>query len=139
MATHTKSEQPSKKPGELCSERRENLLKLAVGPGIWVSHLLASYVTVALYCAKVAPKDGPLSSSRWLVLAYTVAALVGIAWIARDAYRRHRFGTGAVPHDFDTPQDRHRFLGFAGFLLAIISFVGVLYVALPFAFVSTCR
>ena len=39
----------------------------------------------------------------------------------------------------DKPEDRHRFLGHAAFLLSIISFIGVVFVSLPLLFIGGCR
>jgi hypothetical protein len=121
------------------SERAERLLRLGLAPSLWFAHFLACYITVSLYCQKWAPDDASLGTARLLCLIYTVVALLGIAWRARDSWTRHRFGRASIPHDFDTAADRHRFLGFAEFLLSVLSFVATLYVALPFGFLATCR
>jgi len=42
-------------------------------------------------------------------------------------------------HDLARKEDRHEFLGHASFLLSIISFIGVIYVAMPVLFLETCR
>ena len=36
-------------------------------------------------------------------------------------------------------EDRHQFLGHAGFLLALVSFIGVVYDTLPLIILGTCR
>ena len=46
---------------------------------------------------------------------YTLAALAVVGFIGWIGYRRHSFGWAGLPHDDDTPEDRHRFLGFATF------------------------
>ena len=120
-------------------EHEERLWWLGISPGLWVLHLLTSYATVAVWCAKVVGRDAGLGSARLLVVGYTVVALIGIVFTGRHALRRHRYGTGTAPHDFDTAEDRHRFLGFATLLLSIVSFVGVIFVALPLVFIETCR
>jgi len=48
-------------------------------------------------------------------------------------------GTEATTHDLDTPEDRHRFLGFATLLLSGLSAVAVLYAAFAATFFDTCR
>lgn len=121
------------------AERHESLFRLAIPPGIWGAHFLACYLTVAVWCEKLAPHGGDLGMARWLGVGYTAVSLVALAAFARNAHRRHRFLGGRIPHDFDSPTDRHRFLGFAEFLLALLSFVAVSYVALPFGVFSTCR
>jgi hypothetical protein len=110
---------------------------IAVSPTIWAAHFLASYLTAAIWCAK-AGTGAELAGVRVAVAAITVAALAGILLTWWHGLRRHRHGMGAVPHDLDTAEDRHRFLGFATVLLSGLSAVGVLYVALPALFFRTC-
>lgn len=119
-------------------EQRESLWWLTVGPGIWALHFLGSYVTVAIWCAKVAGRDGMLDEARLLVGLYTVIALAGIAAAGWHGWRQHRYGSATTPHDFDTPGDRHRFIGFATLLLSGLSFVATVYVALAIVFVRSC-
>ena len=120
-------------------EHRESLWWLAASPSVWAVHFVATYATVAIWCAKAVGQDGPLGAARMAVVVYTVLALAIVAVIGRIALRRHRFGAQTVPHDFDTSEDRHRFLGFATLLLSALSAVAIVYVALPFFFIGTCR
>lgn len=119
-------------------ERNENLWMLTASPGIWAVHFLLCYLTAAIWCAKVVGREGGLGTVQGLIIVYTVLALVGIGVTAWSAFRRHTLGTAATPHDFDTREDRHRFLGFATLLLSGLSAVAVVYVALTAAFVETC-
>jgi hypothetical protein len=66
-------------------------------------------------------------------------ALAGIGFIGWQGYRRHTHGTANLPHDFDTPEDRHRFLGYATLLLSGLSAVGVVYAALAAVFMESCH
>ncbi len=120
-------------------EDKESLWLLIVSPTIWAGHFLACYVTAAIWCAKFAPRFGSLEPVRWAIGVYTVLALVGIAWNGWSGYRRHRFGSEPLPHDFDTPGDRHRFLGFATTLLAGMSAVAVVFAAMVVVFFEDCR
>ena len=120
-------------------EEEQSLWILAVSPAIWSVHFLVSYITVAIWCAKVVGRDGMLGASRTAVIVYTIVALAGIGVTLWRGYRKHTFGSATVPHDFDTPEDRHRFLGFATLLLSILSAVGVVYVALTLIFIETCQ
>lgn len=121
------------------SERKESLWRLIVSPIIWSAHFLLSYVTAAIWCAKYAPPDGSLLPVRWAIAGYTLAALIGIAINGWDGYRRHSIGTATAPHQDDTPEDRHRFMGFATALLAGLSAVATVYAALVVVFVRSCR
>jgi hypothetical protein len=121
------------------SESNQTLWLLAASPTVWVLHFLACWFAVSMWCAKVAGPTGPLGPVRPVVAGLTLGALAAIAVIGWVGLRRHRFGVATVPHDFDTPEDRHRFLGFAAVLLSGLSAVAVVYVALAAVFLSTCR
>jgi len=119
-------------------EQHESLWMLAASPLIWAVHFMLCYVSAAIWCAKIAGRDGSLGEVRIAIGVYTVLAVIAIACIGRVGLRRHRFGSATVPHDFDTPEDRHRFLGFATLLLSGLSGVATLYVALAAAFIGSC-
>ena len=121
------------------SEKNESLWLLVASPTTWAAHFLLCYLTAAVWCAKVAGPAGPLGTVRVLIAAYTVLALAGIGLVGWVGYRRHTYGTASTPHDFDTPEDRHRFLGFATLLLSGLSAVAVAYVALTALFIGTCH
>lgn len=120
-------------------EKHERLWWLIVSPTIWAAHFLFSYVTAAVWCAKYVPRDGTLRPVRWAIAGYTILALAGIGWNALHGLRRHRRGTESLPHDFDTPGDRHGFLGYATLLLAGLSAVAVLFAAVVIVFFEDCR
>ena len=116
-----------------------SLWLLTSAPTIWAAHLLLSYITAAVWCARFAGPDALLSGVRTAIIWYTGTALVGIGVVGWEGLRRHRHGTEATTHDLDSPEDRHRFLGFATLLLAGLSAVAVLYAALAATFFETCR
>lgn len=118
-------------------ERRESLWWLALAPSIWVAHLLASYISAAVYCAKGSGQS--FDAVRWAILGYTIAALAGIAATGIHGLRRHRGNESRVPAGSDTREARHGFLALATIMLSALSAVGVSYVALPAAFMETCR
>lgn len=120
-------------------EKNESLWRLIVSPLIWAAHFMACYVTAAIWCAKYAPRFGSLEPVRWAIAVYTGLALIGIALNGWSGLKRHRFGSESLPHDFDTPGDRHRFLGFATVLLAGLSAVATLFAALVVVFFEDCR
>jgi hypothetical protein len=119
------------------SERGQSLWLLTVSPTIWAGHFLASYITAAIWCAK-AGRGADLDGVRMAVAAFTVVALAGILFMGWRGLKRHQLGTATVPHDFDTAEDRHRFIGFATVLLSAVSLVGVLYVAMPAVVFGAC-
>jgi hypothetical protein len=120
-------------------ERKESLWLLTISPAIWSAHFLLSYVTAAVWCAKMAGPGGPLGGARTAIAVYTAVALIGIGITGWFGFRRHSFGDAETPHDFDSPEDRHRFLGFATLLLSALSAVATIYVALAAVFIGNCR
>ncbi len=120
------------------AEKNQNLWILTASPAIWAAHFLLSYITASIWCAKVAGPGGSLWGVRVAIGVYTVAALAGIAVIGLSGHRRHSYGSETLPHDFDSPEDRHRFLGFATLLLSALSAVATLYVALAAVVIGRC-
>ena len=119
-------------------EAKQSLWLLTASPIVWAGHFLLCYGTAAVWCAKIAGLGGALGSARWAIIIYTVLALALIGVIGVIGYRRHSFGNAALPHDDDTPEDRHRFLGFATALLSALSAVAVVYAALNVFFFTRC-
>jgi hypothetical protein len=119
-------------------EKNESLWLLTISPVIWAAHLLLCYGTGAIWCAKIVGLGGSLATTRIATFFYTLAALVAIGIVGWIGYRRHRLGSATLPHDDDTPEDRHRFLGFATFLLSALSAVAVLYAGLVAVFIRDC-
>jgi hypothetical protein len=119
----------------------ESRQRVWIVPGplvVWAAHFMLCYITAALWCGMVVDRLGTLGLARVLIAIYTVAALAaigGIAWLGRQAYQ---VGDEGPPHDADSPEDRHRFLGFATLLIAGLSTVGVIYSAMAAVFVETC-
>ena len=118
---------------------RDSLWLLTLAPTVWAAHLLLSYVTAAIWCAKFAGPSGSLSGIPRTIAWYTGVALIAIAVVGWEGWRRHRFGTETTTHDLDSREDRHRFLGFATLLLSGLSAVGVIYAAMAATFFDTCR
>lgn len=119
-------------------EKKESLWMLAASPLIWAAHLLLSYCTAAIWCAKFVGPSGSLRAVQIAIALYTLTGLVGIAVLGWRGWRRHNYADAILPHDFDSPADRHRFLGFASLLLAGLSAVAVLYQALAAVFIGSC-
>jgi hypothetical protein len=126
---------------------RDSLWLLTLAPTVWAAHLLLSYVTAAIWCAKFAGPAGSLNGIPRAIAWYTAVALIAIAVVGWEGWRRHRFpsaalgagGTETTTHDLDSREDRHRFLGFATLLLSGLSAVGVIYAALAATFFDSCR
>lgn len=128
----------SKSPQDTFPERKEHLWMLTLPPGIWAGHFLASYLTAAIWCAKQAGPSASLGTARVAIGIYTLLALGGLAATTWLGARRVSFNRKDIPHDDDTPVDRHRFLGFTMLLLSVLSIVATLFVAAVIIFVETC-
>lgn len=120
------------------SEQHQSLWLLTASPSIWAAHFLLCYVTAAIWCEKFVGFGGSLTTVRLAIVAYSAMALTGIGIVGWIGSGRHRFGDAELPHDADTPEDRHRFLGFATLLLSALSAVAVLYVSLVAVFFGAC-
>jgi hypothetical protein len=120
-------------------EANESLWLLTASPVIWAAHFLLCYATASIWCAKVAGLGGPLDGARLAIVVYTALALAAIGVIGWIGHHRHSFGDAALPNDDDTPEDRHRFLGFATLLLSALSAVAVIYAALIIFFFRSCH
>ena len=120
------------------SESNQSLWLLTVSPTIWAAHFMLSYATASIWCGKLVGPGGSLWQVRIAIAVYSVVALAGIGITAWIGYRRHSYGESALPHDADTPEDRHRFLGFATLLLSGLSGVATVYAALVLFFFRSC-
>ena len=121
-------------------ESRESIWLLTISPTIWSGHFMATYLTAAIWCAKLDDSGASFVNVRIAIGIYTLLALIGIAFVAGLGYRRHaaRPVPLDIPHDADTEHDRHGFLGFATLLLSALSAVATIFVALAAVFVGSC-
>ena len=119
-------------------ESHQSLWLLTISPTIWAIHFLLCYLTAAIWCAKFGDRVEGLYPVRVATAIFTVMALSGIGITFWRGYLRHSFGGGTTPHDFDTPEDRHRFLGFATVLLSGLSAVATVFVAIVAIFFKNC-
>ena len=120
-------------------EHDDSLWNLASSPLIWAAHFLLSYITAAVYCAKVESTGTSLAPVRIAIAIYTLVALAAITRWGWMGWRRHRTSETGIPHDEDSPEDRQRFVGLATFLLSALSFIATVFVALTIFFVGDCN
>jgi hypothetical protein len=120
-------------------ETRESLWLLVASPLVWAAHFLACYITAAVWCEKIVEPGDSLAGVRTAHGVYTVVALAVIFVVGVRGLRRHRRGRAELPHDADTPEDRHRFLGFATLLLSGLSAVAVLFTSFVAVVVGDCH
>ena len=118
---------------------KHTLYTLVTAPTVWAIHFLIAYPTAAVMCVRVTPQAG-LGPARIVIAVVTVLALAIITATGTSGWR-HSGGVVAAddPLDDDTDGSRQRFLANATLLLAGLSFVGVVYVALPAVIFESCR
>jgi hypothetical protein len=120
------------------SEERQSLWLLTISPSIWAAHFLLSYMGAAVWCGDVVGREGSLGPVRIAIAAAAVVALIGIAITGLAGWKKHSHEGSPPPHHEDTPEDRHRFLGYATVLLSALSAIAVVYVALVTIFIRGC-
>ncbi|RUM95211.1 hypothetical protein EET67_24565 [Pseudaminobacter arsenicus] len=116
----------------------ESLWTLFTAPVVWAVHFLASYLSAAVFCAKQEQLAFGFDMLRLAIATFTSVALAMIVLSAWLAWRQWGFGAHDPPHDDPTGHDRRLFQGFATLLLSGLSFVAVIYVAMPLLFVTEC-
>jgi hypothetical protein len=122
------------------AEDRQSLWLLTVSPAIWAAHFLVSYIGAAMWCNIARQHAGSgLDAMRVVIVALAVVALIGIGITGRIGWRKHTYTPHlSPPHDQDTPEDRHRFLGYATVLLSALSAIATVYVAIVALFIGSC-
>lgn len=121
------------------AEESDSIWRIAFGPLIWAVHFVLTYGGTSVVCFKMFEHDWAMPFLRASIGGITVLALVGIGLVAWRSWKRWDYlDDYDYEHDRAVEEDRHEFLGHAAFLLAVLSAVGVVYVALPAAFVSSC-
>ncbi|MGX9176806.1 hypothetical protein [Mesorhizobium sp. BHbdii] len=116
----------------------ETLWTLFTAPVVWAAHFLVCYIGAAVYCAKPELIGLNFSAVRAGIAAATLIALSLIALSAWLAWRQWGFGTDDPPHDDPTKRDRTLFQGFATLLLSCLSFIAVIFTAMPALFLTGC-
>ena len=118
------------------AEERQSLWLLTIAPSIWAAHFLASYMAAAIWCGL--DRGADITMLRFIVAGLGVVALAGIGVVAMIGWRKHGRGDVEGGHDRDSPEDRHRFLGFATLLLSGLSAIATVYTALVTIFIRSC-
>ena len=116
----------------------QNLWALVLPPTIWALHFLFSYVYAAVRCAKGDHAE-VIADVR---LGIGIATLVALAIVSISAYVAwvHRQVEGdPPPYQDSTDEDRQRFLATAKLLLAGLSFVAIVFTALPAFIFEDCQ
>lgn len=119
-------------------ERHERIWFMFLPPFVWALHLLACYLTAAIWCAKYSGSAASFNTVRIAIGIYTLLAITVIGYSGWAGFRRHRHLAADLSHNDDTPLDRYLFLGKATFLLAALSTVATLFVAMVALFFGNC-
>lgn len=122
---------------QILPKQVESLWILFTAPVVWAIHFLVCYTGAAIYCAKGGEFGLGFSVVQIGIAAVTLAALAMLVFSAWLAWRQWGFGTHDPPHDDPTAHDRALFQ-IATLLLSGLSFIAVLYVALPLLFIDGC-
>jgi hypothetical protein len=121
------------------AEERDSIWHIAFGPLIWVTHFVLTYGGTSVACFKLYEFGWAMPFLRGSIAAITALALVGIGIVAWRSWKRWDYlDDYDYEHERSVEEDRHEFLGHAAFLLAVLSAVGVVYVALPAIFMDSC-
>jgi hypothetical protein len=121
--------------GDRVRALRVTLWTLIVPPTLWAAHFLFSYLWAAVLCAKT----GSFARYPAAFAIGTALALVLILASGTVAWVQGRGPGDPPPHDDGTDVDRLRFLAKSTLLLAGLSFIGVVFTALPVLMIGDCR
>ena len=118
----------------------ESLWTLITAPVIWAVHFLVCYAGAAVFCARAAALGLGFDAVRIGIAAVTAVALAAILVAGVLAFRQWEYGPeDPPPHEKPTRADRVLFQGFSTLLLCGLSFVAVVYQALPALLITDCR
>ncbi len=117
---------------------RTTLWALFAPPTVWALHFLFCYVYAAIACA-FAGRGGSLDGTRVAIGVATALALLVVGLCARTALLESRIEGDPPPHTDSTLEDRRRFVAVATLLLSALSFVAIVFTALPAVFFGDCR
>ena len=115
-----------------------SLVRTFAGPTAWAAHFMFAYVYTAVRCAK-AGELAPLGDVRVAIAIATVIALGVVLTSGFVAFAQSRAPGDPPPHQESTEEDRFRFLAFAKLLLAGLSFVAIVFTAIPAFVFEDCR
>ena len=121
----------------LAKRLKSSLWRLVVPPTIWALHFLFSYVYAAVRCAKSGSAEVIVDIRTGIAVA-TVVALLLVAASGYIAWAQSRIHGDLPPYQDSTDEDRLRFLAVSTLLLAGLSFVAILFTALPAFIFEDC-
>lgn len=109
---------------------------MVLAPVVWSLYFATVYAITAIDCAKT----GTVDTAQLAIGTLTLIALFLIGVITWRSWRQWDYLSDyAYVHDKPTTEHRREFLGHAGFLLGVVSVIGVIFVALPALFIGSCQ
>jgi hypothetical protein len=117
---------------------KQTLWALVVAPSAWALHFLFCYVFAAVRCAK-AGRAAPIADIRAEIAIATFVALAVVVASGFIAWAQSLTEGDPPPHQESTDEDRLRFLAVATLLLAALSFVAIVFTAIPAFVFGDCR
>lgn len=119
----------------MLGHRHSSLWHMILAPTVWAVHFCVVYGWTAVQCVRAGGPD----AARTGVLLATAVALVVIVVLGWKAWKQWDYlDDFDYVHDQPTTEHRREFLGHAGWLLAIVSAIGVGFNALPAIFIRSC-
>jgi hypothetical protein len=123
---------------KLAQRLKSSLWMLVVPPTVWALHFLFSYVYAAVRCAKSGSVEVIVDIRTGIAVATVVALLLVVAF-GYIAWAQSRVQGDLPPYQDSTDEDRLRFLAVSTLMLAGLSFVAILFTALPAFVFEDCR
>ena len=117
---------------------RHTLWALIAPPTVWAVHFLFCYIYASIRCAKAGRLE-PLDDVRLAIAVATAVSLLLVGVCGFYARRESLVEGDPPPHQESTEEDRLRFLAVATMLLAALSFVAIIFTALPAFVFWDCR
>ena len=118
---------------------RDSLVTMIATPTVWALHFLFCYIAAAMACAPNANIFKSIGGIRAAIGVATALSLAFCFFAGLRAYREWRAEGGRPPHDKPTEEDRERQMELASVLLSGLSFLAVIFTALPALLVMDCR
>jgi hypothetical protein len=117
---------------------KQTLWVLVIAPTAWALHFLFCYVYAAVRCAKGGRAE-LLGDVRLGVAIATLVALAIVVAAGFVAWAKSLTEGDPPPYQDSTDEDRLRFIAVAALLLAGLSFIAIIFTAIPAFVFEDCR
>lgn len=117
---------------------KQTMWAMVIAPTTWALHFLFCYVFAAVRCAK-AGRGAVITDVRVEIAIATVIALAIVVASGFVAWAQSRIEGDPPPHQESTDEDRLRFVAVATLLICALSFIAILFTAIPALVFRDCR